>query len=222
MRGSCSAALGLLAAGQPLSPQAQGRPRPPRKPLGRRRRIPAGRRRRHPRIGVFQSPDLTLETRVAESGVVSPLLGNVKLGGLTVNAAEKLIADGLRNGNFLRQPQVSIVVLQVRATRSACWARSTVRAATPPIELAETCLSDMLAQASGTAPTAPTRWCWWACDGNRPLRLEMDLPTLSICRRARQRTVPVANGDTIWVDRQPLVYIYGEVQRPGPMRLERG
>jgi polysaccharide export outer membrane protein len=23
------------------------------------------------------------------------------------------------------------------------------------------------------------------------------------------------------VDRQPLVYIYGEVQRPGPMRLER-
>ena len=29
-------------------------------------------------------------------------------------------------------------------------------------------------------------------------------------------------GDTIWVDRQPIVYIYGEVQRPGPMRLERG
>jgi polysaccharide export outer membrane protein len=23
------------------------------------------------------------------------------------------------------------------------------------------------------------------------------------------------------VDRQPVVYIYGEVQRPGPMRLER-
>lgn len=26
----------------------------------------------------------------------------------------------------------------------------------------------------------------------------------------------------LWVDRQPLAYIYGEVQRPGPMRLERG
>jgi polysaccharide export outer membrane protein len=32
----------------------------------------------------------------------------------------------------------------------------------------------------------------------------------------------VSNGDTIFVDRQQLVFIYGEVQRPGPMRLERG
>ncbi|MGS0753961.1 SLBB domain-containing protein [Roseateles sp. GG27B] len=30
------------------------------------------------------------------------------------------------------------------------------------------------------------------------------------------------NGDVVWVDRAPIVYIYGEVQRPGPMRLERG
>ena len=30
------------------------------------------------------------------------------------------------------------------------------------------------------------------------------------------------NGDVLWVDRAPMVYIYGEVQRPGPMRLERG
>jgi len=26
----------------------------------------------------------------------------------------------------------------------------------------------------------------------------------------------------VWVDRGPVVYIYGEVQRPGAMRLERG
>jgi polysaccharide export outer membrane protein len=32
----------------------------------------------------------------------------------------------------------------------------------------------------------------------------------------------VANGDTLYVDRQPMVYIFGEVQRPGGMRLERG
>jgi polysaccharide export outer membrane protein len=27
---------------------------------------------------------------------------------------------------------------------------------------------------------------------------------------------PLENGDAIWVDRAPMVYIYGEVQRPGP------
>ena len=32
----------------------------------------------------------------------------------------------------------------------------------------------------------------------------------------------ILDGDAIWVDRQPLVYIYGEVQRPGVLRLERG
>ena len=34
--------------------------------------------------------------------------------------------------------------------------------------------------------------------------------------------VPVENGDIIYVDRAPTIYIYGEVQRPGQLRLERG
>ena len=41
------------------------------------------------KISVYQNPDLTLETRISESGVISyPLLGNVKIGGLSVAAAE--------------------------------------------------------------------------------------------------------------------------------------
>ena len=32
----------------------------------------------------------------------------------------------------------------------------------------------------------------------------------------------VQNGDVLWVDRFPMVYIYGEVQKPGQIRLERG
>ena len=38
----------------------------------------------------------------------------------------------------------------------------------------------------------------------------------------RDKDILINNGDSVWVDRQPLVYIYGEVQRPGPMRVERG
>ena len=42
------------------------------------------------RITVYQNPDLTLETRVTEAGVVSyPLLGSVRLGGLTVTAGRE-------------------------------------------------------------------------------------------------------------------------------------
>ena len=32
----------------------------------------------------------------------------------------------------------------------------------------------------------------------------------------------VQNNDVVFVDRAPQIYIYGEVQRPGALRLERG
>jgi len=42
------------------------------------------------RIQVFQSPELTLETRIQESGSISyPLIGSAKIAGLTIPAAEK-------------------------------------------------------------------------------------------------------------------------------------
>ena len=67
---------------------------------------------------MYQNPDLALETRISDSGSISyPLLGDVKLGGLTVSAAEKKLAAGLRDGNFLKQPQVSLLVLQVKANQ---------------------------------------------------------------------------------------------------------
>jgi polysaccharide export outer membrane protein len=51
--------------------------------------------------------------------------------------------------------------------------------------------------------------------------MEVDLPGAF---RAPTRTndIVLANGDVIYVDRAPTVFIYGEVQRPGVIRLERG
>jgi polysaccharide export outer membrane protein len=49
----------------------------------------------------------------------------------------------------------------------------------------------------------------------------VDLPAL-FTPSGQGRDVDILHGDTVWVDRQPQVYIYGEVQRPGPLRLERG
>jgi polysaccharide export outer membrane protein len=67
------------------------------------------------KIQVFQNPDLTIETRVSENGEITyPLLGAVQLGGLSIAAAEKKIADGLQQGGFLQNPQVNIVLMQIR------------------------------------------------------------------------------------------------------------
>ena len=42
------------------------------------------------KVSVYNNPDLTLETRVSESGNITyPLIGEVKIGGLAVQSAEK-------------------------------------------------------------------------------------------------------------------------------------
>ena len=173
------------------------------------------------RINVYQNPDLTLETRVTEAGLVSyPLLGSVRLGGLSVTAAEKLLADGLRNGNFVKQPQVTLAVLQVRGNQASVLGQVN-RPGRYPIEVADMRLTDLLATAGGTATNGADLVVITGTRDGQPMRVEVDLP-LVFAAGGKDKDLLILNGDTVWVDRQPLVYIYGEVQRAGPMRLERG
>ncbi len=172
------------------------------------------------RISVYQNPDLTLETRVSEAGVVSfPLLGSVRLGGQSVTGAEKLIADGLRSGNFVKQPQVTIVVVQVRGNQASVLGQVN-RPGRFPIEVADMRLTDLLAVAGGVAPSGADVLVVTGTRNGQPFRTVIDLPSV-FAPGGRDKDLIVLNGDTVWVERQPVVYIYGEVQRPGPMRLER-
>ena len=173
------------------------------------------------RITVYQNPDLTLETRVSEAGVLSfPLLGTVRLGGLSVTNAEKLIGDGLKNGNFVKNPQVTIVVLQVKGNQASVLGQVN-RPGRYPIEVADMRLTDLLANAGGVAATGAEVLVLSGTRQGQPYRLEIDLPGI-FAPNGRNQDVLIQNGDVVWVDRAPMVYIYGEVQRPGPLRLERG
>jgi len=172
------------------------------------------------RIAVFQNPDLTLETRITEAGIVSfPLLGTIRLGGQSVTAAEKIVADGLRNGNFVKSPQVTLVVLQVRGNQASVLGQVN-RPGRYPLEVADMRLSDLLAMAGGTAVNGSDLVVVTGTRGGKPFREEIDLPSVFAQGGAR-KDIFILNGDTLWVERQPVAYIYGEVQRPGPMRLER-
>ncbi len=173
------------------------------------------------RITVFQNPELTLESRLTEGGQISfPLLGAVRLGGLSVTEAEKVLVDGLTKGNFLRNPQVTIIVLQVRGSQANVLGQFN-RPGRYPLEMAETKLSDLVALAGGVAPGGADVIVITGLRNGQAFREEVDLPAL-FGPGGQTRDIVVKNGDAIWVDRQPIVYIYGEVQRPGPMRLERG
>ena len=173
------------------------------------------------RINVYQNPDLAIETRVTEAGLISyPLLGSIRVGGLSVTATEKLIADGLRSGNFVKQPQVTLVVTQVRGNQASVLGMVN-RPGRYPIEVADMRLTDLLAMAGGTAVNGSDMVVVTGTRDGKPFRAEVDMPSV-FATGGTGKDMLINNGDSIWVDRQPLVYIYGEVQRPGSMRVERG
>lgn len=172
------------------------------------------------RVSVYQNPDLSLDARISEAGTFSfPLLGTLRVGGLTSGQAEKLIADGLRSGNFVKQPQVNVLIMQVRGNQASVLGQVN-RPGRFPIEVADMRLTDLIATAGGVAVTGADLVTLVGTRDGRPFRLQVDLP--SVFRTdSRAGDVPIQNGDVVFVDRAPMVYIYGEVQRPGAMRLER-
>jgi len=200
------ACLGLLA---PLVVQAQSNPAEYR--LGAGDVV---------RVSVYQNPDLTLETRITETGAISyPLLGSVRLGGLTVTQAEKAIADGLRSGSFVKQPQVTLIVTTVRGNMASVLGNVN-RPGRYPIEVVDMRVTDLLATAGGAAPNGADVVVLTGTRNGKPYRAEVDLQTV-FGPTGHTQDVVVLNGDVLWVDRAPVVYIYGEAQRPGPVRLER-
>ena len=174
------------------------------------------------RITVYQSPDLSIETRVNEGGAISyPLLGRVQLAGLTVTAAEQHIAAELKRRDFVKDPQVIIVVTQVRANQVNVLGQ-VGKPGRYPLDLTGMRMTEVLALAGGVVAGAgsDTIVVTGVRDG-RAYRHEIDLPRLFAPGNGSEDVV-IAPGDTVWVDRAPQIYMYGEIQHPGALRLERG
>lgn len=173
------------------------------------------------RIQVFQNPDLTIETRLSENGSISyPLIGAVSLGGLSIGAAEKKIATALEAGGFLKQPQVTILLTQIRGNQVAVLGQVN-RPGRFPMETANTRVTDMLANAGGATATGDDVAIVTGMRGGKTFRKLIDIPSLFLADGAVDDIV-LQGGDAIYVHRAPVFYIYGEAQRPGAYRIERG
>src|SRR4051812_26614623 len=67
-------------------------------------------------VTVFQQPDLTTDARVTEQGTIAvPLVGQVKVDGLTTSEAAGKIGESLKQGNYLKNPQVAMALTTVRS-----------------------------------------------------------------------------------------------------------
>ncbi|PHS61458.1 MAG: capsular biosynthesis protein [Thalassobium sp.] len=65
-------------------------------------------------ISVYDEPDLSLEVRIGLSGDISyPLLGDIKVAGLSPKALENKLVEGLK-GPYLIDPSVTVSIVEYR------------------------------------------------------------------------------------------------------------
>ena len=173
------------------------------------------------RVSVFQSPELSTETRLAENGNATlPLLGEVPLAGATVTEAEHRVAQGLLRARLVRAPQVTIEVTEIRAHQAAVLG-FVVHPGRYPLESSATHLSELMAQAGGTTPDAADLITVSGTRNGKPMRMTVDFRQLTT-GADREHDIVIRNNDIVYAPRAPQVYVYGEVQRPGTVRLEPG
>jgi polysaccharide biosynthesis/export protein len=171
------------------------------------------------RITVFQNPDLTTETRISERGTITfPLIGEIALAGLTPSGAEARIAQQLIDGKFVLKPQVSLNVIRVRSHQVSVLGQ-VARPGRYPLDDTSSNLTDILALAGGISPTGDDKVIVMMKRNGKTAKLDVDVPAMY---RAGDlsRDIQLENGDVIFVQRAPVFYIYGEVQRAGSYRLE--
>lgn len=180
------------------------------------------------RISVYDNPDLTTVVRIASNGRITfPLIGDVSIGGLNAAQAEQIISRLLENGGFVRNAQVSVFVEERGAAmgRSVTVLGQVKSSGRFPLqeESSEgvTSLVDLLAVAGGTNENAADYLYVIRQQGKQSRKIEVDLVAL-LRQGDIAANIFLSDGDIVLVPQMDVFYIYGQVQRPGKYRLERG
>ncbi|WP_306394938.1 polysaccharide export protein EpsE [Telluria beijingensis] len=171
------------------------------------------------RASVYGSPDLAIETRISESGAMTfPLLGEVQVGGLTTQQAEQKIGGLLEKNGYLKKAQVNLLVTTLTSQQVSVLGQVN-RPGRYPVDGPRKVL-DMLAVAGGVGPDGGDRVDLVRNRDGVATRETIDV--VDIVRKGElNRDYEVSGGDIIFVERAPRAYVMGEVQRPGPLRIER-
>ncbi|MCL7489370.1 MAG: polysaccharide biosynthesis/export family protein [Desulfobulbaceae bacterium] len=163
------------------------------------------------RISVYDNDDLLTITRVSDDGMIAmPLLGQIKIEGLTVSQAADLITKRLADG-YIINPQINIFIQEFRSKKAIVLGR--VNKPGLMVMSGPTTLLELISQAGG---------------------LEDDFgETVTIKRKAKgednvilvnlkllteggdlSQNIAIQDGDTVYVSKAGMCYVTGEVKSP--------
>lgn len=163
-------------------------------------------------IVVFDTAELSTHVRVTQDGFANlPVIGRINLSGLNADQAARRIEAELRDRNLLLEPHVTVFIVEY-ASQGATVSGEIRQPGIYPT-LGKRRMLDMLAIAGGVAPTA----------GKSVTIIHRDDPTHPVlvplqataARLGEQENPEILPGDTIVVAKAGVVYIVGDVEKPG-------
>jgi polysaccharide export outer membrane protein len=163
-------------------------------------------------IGEFRTPEFHSSVRVSSAGtVILPMIGEVQVGGLDEQASARAIEVALVAKGMLLHPQVSVLVISY-AGQDVSVLGDVVRPGVYPYSVHHRLL-DAISQASGVAPGAGRLVnIIHRNDPDTPHRVALDPDGADPGVDHNPELIP---GDTVEVSRSGLVYVVGDVIRPG-------
>ena len=165
-------------------------------------------------VTVFLQPEYSATVRLKLDGTAElPLIGSVPLRGLTVQAAQNLIADRLRTGGFFNQPEVTIRVLDT--VNGSVMVTGEVRAQIPLAN--ERSLRDVLLTAGGLPANANHTVKIVRPGVAEPIVVDLG-PDLAASSAGN---FPVHPHDIIQITRANVVYVLGAFSHQGAVPLDQ-
>jgi len=163
-------------------------------------------------ISEYHTPEFHSAVRVSPSGTVTlPLVNEVHLGGLDEQAAAHAVEAALVAKGMLLHPQVTVLVL-VYAGQDVSVLGEVAHPGVYPYTLHHRLL-DLISAASGLAPSAGRLVnIFHRSDPKTPHPVVLDPSGTDTASDHNPELVP---GDTVQVSRSGLVFVVGDVIRPG-------
>jgi polysaccharide biosynthesis/export protein len=172
-------------------------------------------------IVVYQENDLSGTFRVSADGHIPfPLVGNVRVAGLTPSQAQQRLEDLLKNG-YLKRPQVSVIVKEYRS-QGVSVLGAVARPGAYPLSGGRTTLLDLLSLAGGVSLE----------EGSKSLLLllrpdesgETKSITIDLDRLLKDGdaslNLMVQPNDAVYVTKADSIIVYGEVKNPGTFPIQ--
>ena len=171
-------------------------------------------------IQVFGQPDAT-NVYVDDDGTINvPLVGSIKVAGMSPVEAAARVAKALKDGSYFVDPHVAILVTQPRS-HLVSVVGEVQNPGRYPIN-PRTTIVDLLAQAGGVKATASdVGYILRRDDDGRTSRFPVNLTGLTDNKNVLP-TMTLMGGDSLIVPRAEHYYVLGEVTSPGTYSIEPG